>query len=364
MTIFQIQNVRQIADRIKEQVTGTLDVPKITSAAQSILNLPHKFCHLAMFEPNGKSQHIQWVPSKLFEASAHERNENNFDVKISYEVPVAIYRDAAQMSVVLKKSPMILAELKLGSKIIIADRPKIDLEKLNVDLVKLPLQWLFYHETGHIIEKHNHLPQAANLLCCEGEERGLFEMNRGGATLSGREAWVSHAIEISADYQATRMLVRQLVSERENITELEIWAIMVGVTCLYYRFCGAENVDFSTEARGTHPNPVIRFRLMLSNLSSMLFDDTYRKAMPWSYNKDYVYGILYHAFIFASSYWNDFNGQGNKIPRLLREMNGDLSLHSQYLRILEKTWNDLRPQIEKLSFPNIPTSPMDFLYSE
>lgn len=364
MTIFQFSTTRQLADRIKERVASKLDVPQITDAAQSILKFPHRMCHSGMFEPNKRSLCIQWLPSLLFDASAHERNDKEFNVKISYGVPIAIFRDAAQMSIVLKKAPMILNELKLGSSLIITKRPEIDLEKLHLDLCQFPLKWLFYHEAGHIIERHHLLPHAANLVCRNGEGLGLFEMNNSGTVLSGKDAWVSHALEISADYQAIRMLIRHQVAQGENITELEIWTLVTSIACLYYRFYGAEYWNFDTEARGTHPNPIIRFRFMVSNLTSMLFDDTYRKAIPWAYNKDNVYDILRHALAFASSYWNDFNYQGNQIPRLLRDLNGDLSIHSPYLSVLDLTWKDLRPQIEKLIFPNIPTSPMDFLYSE
>lgn len=362
MAIYQFgDEVRTIAERIKQQVDVVITPEKISELASAALDMDYLFCKHSMFEPNQKTLGLVWLPSKVFKASATQRSSEYFNVNISYEVPNAVFRDAVQMSKVLSKAPAILHALPRPSNSIILTKPQeIKPHTLTQGLFELPFQWLFYHEVGHIIEGHGLLPQAKSLLVNEEGEFGLHDVAATNLVISEEAAWVSHALEISADYQGARLLIRRLAGKNNFISTLDIWFLVVGVTCLFYRFHDNRSEKFTQGAQGTHPDPTFRLRFFLANILDMVTDNAYAKIIPWAANTAILNDVINHALAFASSYWNNFNYSGTLIPQFIQEVNSVDDAKMKYVKTVQVKWKEMREQVLANYFKKVITSPMDF----
>lgn len=365
--INDINAARQIADKIKTKINDKLDIPGISVQAENILSIPFKFVEFGMFKPSNKKIKLTWAPSQLFSAVAFKKkDEEDYEVRLTYGVGISIYKDAAQMIQMLTKSPMILESLNLGgnSPIILKALP-IKYEVIFGNLFKFPLEWLFYHEVGHMIESHHLMSDVEKFLINDDGYLGLCIAETEFKELTIDEALVSQVLEISADFQGIRFLIRQFVSQKEikseTVNELEIWAILVGVVCLFYHFYEIEKNRSKDKSQriSSHPSPDIRFKFLLSNIVHMISDAAYAKSIPWATNEDYVIDILNHAWAFASSYWNNFYEKNQIMPEMFSK-GLDINANLNEIDNLKIKWKELRPQIEKYIFKNIPTGPMDF----
>lgn len=365
--INDIIGTRKIAERIKTKINSNLDIPKISEHAESILSTPFKFVEKGMFKPISKKLRLTWIPSQLFSAVAFKKkDEEDYEVRLSYGVGISIYRDASQMTQMLLKAPMILGELNLGGNTpIIIKPPQIKYEVIFGNLMKLPLEWLFYHEIGHMIESHHLLSDVDKFLINDNDYLGLCIAETQFKELTVEEALVSQVLEISADFQGVRFLIRQLVVEKEmkseTVNELEIWALLVGVVCLFYHFYEIEKNRFhdKSEKIGSHPSPDIRFQFLLSNIVNMISDAAYAKTIPWATNEDYAQHILNHAWVFSSSYWNNFYEKNQLMPEMFSR-GGNFNLNANKIENLKIKWKELRPQVARNIFKGVSTSSMDF----
>lgn len=290
-----------------------MDIPAITAAAQKLLEQPKAFADRICFDQNQKRLHLKWSLEKRFRGSASLRGDADFDITLSYEAAVCIWQDAMQMGEQLKMAPGILAMLRLDeSKIIQTPSQPLDLTLITTKLFELPLKWLFYHELGHIIEGHRELPEAGHIVTHSVDALHIndFEASAENPTLTGQQAWISHCLEIAADYQAARFLLRSVYALQNRISELDLWATVAGVVCLLYRFHGQHRGDLQAEANGSHPDPASRFDFFTTNVIHMATDQT----CPWAARNDRVVEIIHHASVFAANYWQNF--------RLIRLLHG------------------------------------------
>lgn len=320
-----------------------------------------------MFDENNKHLRLTWAPSESFGATAFiNKDAENYEVRLTYGVAISVYRDAAQMLNMLSKAHMIFDSLNLGGHTpIITKRPQIKLEKIFSNIWKYPLQWLFYHEIGHMIESHHQLSDAEKFVINDGEFIGLCISDRSVSELSSEEALVSQVLEISADFQGFRFLIRQLAAEKANdseiIEELDIWALLVGVACLFYHFyeIGSKKYHNKSRENASHPAPDVRLQFFLSNMVNAITDPAYIKVIPWAKNKNHVNHILEHAWTFASSYWNDFYEEKNIMPEMFVK-GGDIDSNSKEIIKIKEKWKELRPLIAAGIFKGVSTGPMDF----
>lgn len=362
-----IYAAREVANKIKSAVDAKIDKPKISEGAEHILYVPFSIAKIGMFDINNKELKLTWKPSDLFEATAFKNKDaEKYEVRLTYGVAISIYRHAAQMKEMLSKAPMILDDLNLnGSSPIITKKPQIKLENIFINLWTYPLQWLFYHEIGHMIESHHQLSNAEKFLIDDGAFLGLCISDTSLHKLTSQEALVSQALEISADFQGFRFLIRQLAAVKdkksETIDELDIWALLVGVACLFYHFYEVDNKKYHNKSRenASHPAPDLRFQFFFANVVNAITDAAYIKTIPWAKNENHVIHVLEHAWAFASSYWNNFYEQKNIMPEMFLK-GGDVDLNAQEIAKIKEKWKELRSQITAGVFNGVSTSPMDF----
>lgn len=114
-------------------------------------------------------------------------------------------------------------------------------------MFELVLTWVFFHELGHLVQRHHMLKfKYGSTLELKIEENN----NSGEPDISGQ------AREILADIEGLDLTLKYM-KRKKIFNPQSLYLLMSGINCMYQRFY--QNYDTNLDIhQGTHPHPVIR----------------------------------------------------------------------------------------------------------
>jgi|TARA_R100000501_G_C2625898_1_gene119452 hypothetical protein len=344
---------------IRHLIYENMNMPKINEWASAILDPLVLFLNEGVKIEGGVS--LNWESKREFNAYASERSGGGKVIGFTYDVAKEICVDADHLFCILKTPwGRPITSIGVHRETLAELRPskKFPYEKAKKMVSELAITWIFFHEAGHLIEHHESFKINMPRIKIVGDETVLPEIDgEEGLGKNSRASWISHALEISADYQATRFIFRKLAASG-CISEFQIWSLAVGVCNLFYRFGSDGENEVFAYANGSHPSPVVRFYFFYTNIKHMVMDPAYKGKVLFCQNETRLDEILLNALNTASSYHNLRGGSG-PIPKMTLAIFDGGEFYS-YLSTLKKVWSGIRPEIEKNIERGAPTSPMSF----
>lgn len=130
------------------------------------------------------------------------------------------------------------------------------------------LTWVYFHELGHLMQEHGRVRGAPN-----SKKYTIQELDAHAADiLTGRQASISHATELAADFEATtqclmasaqHFLRGPLVDESDGaeVFIANVYLLTCSLACIFYRFNAGSTACAEIPVTGSHPNPIYRLEV-------------------------------------------------------------------------------------------------------
>lgn len=235
----------------------------------------------------------------------------------------------------------------------------------------LSITWLYLHEQAHLFQAHGiiysqyaeDLTTDCNLNWTELEVNPIV-MNKE----STRNAWIKHACELSADYEATNLIVQYIMSlnmkRGGEIPLSSIWMLISALTCIFHKFYGDTRKHHYGLAAGTHPDPAIRMKYIYLNIVTLLKNPKvisyYQKGKTLD---DYV-KVMSHAYSTANLYVKIAHLDGTEsVPEFMERFDDFGDEYHVYTKGINDIWSELRPSVMEKYFGYGDASVMPIFYN-
>lgn len=334
-------------------------IPTTTQAADTIVTKLKSQVSDPLYTPP-KNLTLKWKGSFAFQASASAMatNPNEHIIEISDGASIAIYKDAilfpemCNTHLLESQYQVLFSLLDYGNGATQILPPDLTKEDAKNDFFSMSLEWLYLHEQAHLFQDHG------TILRLElGDESNHYqfvwdEFNAdSSAPVVGREAWIRHAFEISADYEATNLLIQHVLTKnKKQVTKTTLWILTSALTCIFHRFYGKERPLHGGEAVGTHPDPAYRMRYAFSNVINTLSHPDVKPYAPWASTAEDIRKVMLHAFNAANIYMQVAHFQEPAFPQFMSRMADNSEESKKYRDTLKATWNELHPKVLEKHF--------------
>lgn len=323
--------------------------PKIIEISQEIISEAFALYSLPQYrEPRRIEFH--WAATNSFRASASTREKDVHQISLSYGVATSLYKDATLVPLLAQKNllidPQLRAKLLLYSSGITRIEESLFNEK-NFELVKslffsTSLLWIYFHEQAHLFQNHGeiYLEETSGF-------HGVYDWVEVSETvqtsLTGRDAWIRHCLELSADHEAIHSVLLYEIERKGRISALSVWIILFSVNCLFFRFHENNPKTPMKEASGSHPAPYIR--MYLASICVLNFLDRVEvfKHIAWESSREDLRHILDHAITSAQAYAQLTSNSTDK--NLIQKGHGNYKSIEKYIYEMAKTWSRLSPKV-------------------
>jgi len=205
------------------------------------------------------------------------------------------------------------------------------------------MTWLYTHEQAHLLQRHREVASLHDGTALFSDDGNLIDaVDLSSSPLTGRDAAMRHAFELSADYEATTNYL--LVQLANGMSEADLWCFVAGLMCMFQRFHLTASAAFDELPIGTHPHPALRMRMAAKKIQQILTVPEVVERAPWAENPDHVRNLIDHATYTANIYWHLRYFGTEQMPEFL-----DLIVKAQvpppYQQAIFDVWSEVRPEI-------------------
>jgi hypothetical protein len=210
------------------------------------------------------------------------------------------------------------------------------------------LAFLFYHELGHLIQRHD-LIKGSNSFSAMDEEYGFEVSETQNQMLQGKGAEVSHNLELSADFYAINASLSHLVQlfGGSNLPQLA-YLLSVSAGWLIHRFSKDTPPAVVGQPSGTHPNPAPRLRYLVDAIEYFASQDLWRQFFTFYTGQTQMRSTITEAILISNLYWQSAHEQRETISTdFLKKVDFATKnpLTLRYRNIISKSWRSIRPKI-------------------
>jgi hypothetical protein len=323
---------------------------------------------------------IRWCEVRTFGAyassSADPAAPVRHSITIYYELVRQVWRDAEGLCEFLRSIPE-------GTKVdslydFYGDRGKLptcfEEDEHVKNMFVAAITWVFFHELGHLMQEHGVIRAEFG---STAEGLGLasdvqdFEAS-GDEILVGREAVVSHTTELAADFEAMNFYVFELlrhvrdpefirVEDRTEILAGLVYLMVCGLSLVFFRFNGAKPLAPNAVVEGSHPNPLTRLEINLTQIHESLDSKLMRTICSHNMDRKELVILGGKAALSATLYWTMTVTESRKLDERFM-MKGLLTNSTvlEYLQPIVACWDEMLPRVLKLRRFGAPTGVMTF----
>lgn len=309
-----------------------------------------------------KTIKVNWLDKDGFEANASTSSDNNkHSINISYGIPICIIKHAVEFTYICKDSystedyDSIFSKLDYNNGETRYVLPR-DLtgEVAAKTLLEYSLSWLYLHEQAHLFQSHGSIfSQVA-----ENKETNFnVSWNENFFTdideyqfLSEHDACVKHTFELSADYEATYLIIKFL-QKNKIITCSSIWILLAGLTYLFHKFYATKRTYYKGTVKGTHPDPTVRIRMIYLQLLATFEDSNMEECFEENKTLHDYEKTMEHALFTAMLYCEQhYNEDFDEMEFMDRIFDYDSDANKKYMQKIKGVWDEIRPNIVKEYF--------------
>ncbi|WP_131723313.1 MULTISPECIES: hypothetical protein [Burkholderia] len=347
---------------VKEEI-ASLNTVDIIGIADEIVRRVENYASV-LYNRVGKTICFNWTDKPEVTAYTYSKTSKNDCVVFSYQFALDLYREACLLSRLArihfcesKYEPIFGPPMAGRLGVLPAGRSEEQCSRL---MFEATLEWVFLHEMAHLTQGHIKI---RNLACPESPVGVIEEMSADRSTpLQGYEALISHATEIAADHEGLVIWFQyRYVLNQNSLPYADVYMAVCGLTSLFNRFFGTSGDDFKSEPGGSHPNPAMRWELLLPAFLGYLLDERVRHRLPdWHYTDDEIRMQLTEANALANLQWIICYGHRGIDPLAFISMAKlERPEVRRYLRKIVPIFDQITPEIIKhYIFPTRPAVPV------
>jgi hypothetical protein len=275
------------------------------------------------------------------------------NINLTYGIPIDISVNAVKFTYICVNTyeknlyDKIFEKFNYGKEKIRNVLPK-DLNEVNAlkQILEYSLCWLYLHEQAHHFQSHHSVfSQVSN------SKEANFCIDETFATCKNSteyDACIKHAFELSADYEATYLII-ELFKKDKIIKQSSIWLLISSLTYLFYNFYEKKSVYHEGKVFGTHPIPAIRIRFVFAQLKDIFDSSEILTFLEKDKTvKDY-HDAMEHSLFTAMLYTEQMYNENLEISTFMEFMNKvfDIESHenTQYINSIKEVWNKIRPNV-------------------
>jgi hypothetical protein len=220
------------------------------------------------------------------------------------------------------------------------------------------LTWIYFHEIGHLVQEHREVRRAA--IHSKEDDIHIHEFHASAdEPLIGYASVVSHTTELAADFEATTLVLQELVRhilEEDFVPEAEradvfggLFYLMVCAQALvFHRFNGRLVRTTSEVPHGSHPDPLTRLEINVPHMFEVLDQGSIRESVNHQLDRAQLVAVSAKACLSASLYWSITHTEERQFNEEFL-VKGLLTKPEtlRYLQPIVKCWDDISPKIQK-----------------
>ncbi len=310
-----------------------------------------------------KTININWLTNDKFEAyaSINLDDNNKHNINISYGVPISIIKHAAEFTYICKNIyskenyNLTFAKLNFNNGKIRYVLPK-DLTKYitTQTLLEYSLSWLYLHEQAHLFQSHGSIfsqlaENQESSFNVTWHENSITDMNEY-RSLSEHDRYLKHALELSADYEATYLII-ELLKKSKIIKCSSLWILIAGLTYLFHTFYVTKKEYRDEIVSGTHPNPAIRIRMIYIQLLTTFKDPNIKEYFEKNKTSNNYIETMEHAFFTAMLYCGQDDTKFTNMEEFMdRIFDYNSASNKKYISSTKRVWRKTRPYVVKEYF--------------
>ncbi|GBR56770.1 hypothetical protein [Gluconobacter sphaericus] len=315
-----------------------------------------------IYAPLGGKLSIYWSEKEIYGAYASSLSQSDkppqHSITIYYEFVRQVWRDIENFCEFLRSRP----EADFTPYEFYNNRTKLP-ECFNEDehvrnMFIAAITWVYFHELGHLLQEHGIIRHEFGPRGNEAMQTTHvhdFEVSHH-KPINDREALVSHVTELAADFAATIFYATDLLrhiedpsfadaEERPEVLCGTLYLMVCGLSLVFFRFNGSKPIVPIAAVEGSHPKPLTRLELLLSQICEYL--GIVETETGHSFNQELLEVLCTKAVFSTTMYWSWTNGDDFDVSFTLR--GGQSSpVNMQYLQKIVAIWDEILPRIKEV----------------
>ena len=339
-----------------------------------IKEIKEKFSKVA-YKNTPYSLTLTVIPSYIMKANASTSGENNqeHNISISYgffiemRKDIALFFDMCERSFLHESYEPIFKLIDYGQGIknilpndlsftCLADEKGLNTRKLyiegRVNISRFVYSWLFLHEQAHLFQFHGEVfKEVSDNKNTEYNITWHDSENTKESILTENDSIIKHIFELSADWEATYLMIINIVGDKSILKLSSLWLFISGLTILFNKFYLTKNICEDHEFKGTHPSPSVRIKYIFENIENILSEKGMITYFEEGKRFEDYQKIMRHAFDTANIFFWQIHIEGDKLPEFMNKfLENDFQTNEKiihYSNIINNTWKEIKPVVLK-----------------
>ena len=337
----------------REVIDKFINKPAVCEVANLVIEQIHSGRRAQYYDEQENDLKFVWSMKKTFSAEAMLAPNGNHVISMSYQSAIDIYEDAFVFTLLCDRTftePVfdpIFALLSYGNARSDVIPRGMTPEDAKIEIIRLMTGWVYLHELGHLLQRHNEVASEIGLSHAMGGSNRVVDKPDDYPNLAGRAASLRHAFEFSADYEALSWILMTEAAKPSGISAAKLWCLSAGLMCMFCRFYGESSRTLDDIPRGTHPHPALRMRMAINKVLHLLENHSeIRDSSPEIADLAKAKAVMDHALYATDMYYHiRYLGLEAKGPLLDTVDPRNVITPEAYRLSLYNTWQEVRSDI-------------------
>lgn len=230
------------------------------------------------------------------------------------------------------------------------DRPlPIDIqdEDINTRLYEIFISWIYLHEQAHLFQNHGIISPTISLHSNEADLVWIDDAEtKTTEKITGNSASISHAYELAADYEATTLLLQDLIKgDGGTLKKSTLWLLVFALACIFHRFHGPDRKPHDGVATGTHPDASLRMTDSFRAINIFFEQPEVQTVVPWARDASTVASIVYSGFDVGVVFREVVHSDNPGLPEFKKKSQINDESAQRYFLAIDEVWKELRPKV-------------------
>lgn len=293
-----------------------------------------------------------WGNKKDFDAFASSKDETSDEINISYGVTIDIMHNAINFSNEWSSNGLnhykkVFCEEQENESHFIPN--ELTPQESYVPYFENSLSWLYLHEQAHLSQCHGTIYSEFS---DRSEENNIIEWHESQENndnnhqkFSSRDASIKHVCELSADNEATYLII-EFLKKDGTIKCSTLWNLCAGLNYLFFYFHGKQNKYHEGKIFGTHPNPTVRMRFLYFQLIEIFEKPNMKEYFEEGKTfQDYEKAVKYSLIVSLIYYEEKYNSLEGVSEFMNLFFDVESKDSKEYIDIISAMWNKIRPSV-------------------
>lgn len=265
-----------VMDYDRKAIDRLINKPAVCEVARLIIEQVHNGRRAKLYAAQNYDLKFVWSTKNIFSAEAMMAPNGDHIISMSYQAAIDIYQDAFVFTLLCDRTfidPIfdpVFQLLGYGNARSDVIPHGMTPEDAKIEIIRLMTKWVYLHELGHLLQRHNSIASNLGLSNAMGGSDRVVDEISDMLGLDGRAASLRHAFELSADYEALSWILITEAAKPGGISVATLWCLSAGLMCMFCRFYGESSRTLDDIPTGTHPHPALRMRMAINKVLHVL----------------------------------------------------------------------------------------------